>query len=379
MTGSLQTKTGRKNYYVVLNRKDENGNRKPLWINTEVPVVGNNKRKANLALKKIISEYEEKERLGLAEQTNILFADYMNQWFENMKTQVQESTFESYQYALNHIVSYFKVKGIMLRELKPEHIQKYYTDKINGGLCGSTIQKHHSNIHKALNIALKYNLIPYNPADRVQLPKKQKYQAKTYNEQQIKKLIQCARGNPIEAAVVITSYLGLRRSEVLGLKWTAVDFKANTLLIQTTVVRTKRIITKDTTKNKSSHRTLPIPAGLVKYLKDLLKRQEKNEILFGNCYNDNEWICKKEDGTPITPTGLSYYYKKLLKDNGLPHIRFHDLRHSTASILINSGCELYEIKELLGHSQIATTADIYGHLDFKAKQRMAAKINELLG
>lgn len=378
MTGSLYAGKGRKNYYVILETKDQEGKRQKQWVNTGIPVDGHNKRKAENALKQLVSEYEEKEKLGLVKQSDILFADFMEQWLQDMKLKVQESTIDSYQFAINHIVSYFKEKEIKLGELKPQHIQKYYNDKMKQGLSANTIIKHHSNIHKALAGAVSLNIIAYNPADRVELPQKQRYQAKTYDDQQIKKLIECVRGNPIEAAVIITSYLGLRRSEVLGLKWSAVDLKAKTLLIQTTVVRTKKIIKKDTTKNKSSHRTLSIPAGLEKYLTGLSSRQVADKKLFGNCYNDNDWICKKEDGTPITPTGLSYYYKKLLEDNGLPHIRFHDLRHSTASILLNAGCELYEIKELLGHSQIATTADIYGHLDFKTKIRMSNKMDEIL-
>jgi site-specific recombinase XerD len=378
MTGSLFAGEGRKNYYVIIETKNSDGKRLKKWVNTGVPIAGNNKRKAEQALKKIVSEYEEKEKLGLSEQSDILFADFMEQWLEDMRLKVQESTIDSYRFALNHIVPYFKEKGIKLHELKPEHIQRYYSDKLKDGLGANTIIKHHSNIHKALAGAVRLNIIAYNPADRVELPKKQKFKAKTYNDQQLKNLVVAAKGNPIEAAVVITSYLGLRRSEVLGLKWSAIDLKSKTLVIQTTVVRTKKIIKKDTTKNKSSHRTLPMPDGLVKYLIELMNRQDQDKLLYGDCYSNNDWVCKKEDGTPITPTGLSYYYKKLLEDNGLPHIRFHDLRHSTASILINAGCELYEIKELLGHSQIATTVDIYGHLDFKAKQRMASKMDDVL-
>lgn len=378
MTGSLQTKKGRKNYYVAMNIRDSNGKWKTKWINTEIPIAGNNKRKAENALKLIIAKYQENEKLGLAPQPDILFSEFMENWLSDMKTQVQQSTIDSYQFALNHIVPYFKEKSIKLCDLKPEHIQKYYAEKLNNGLSANTVIKHHCNIHKALESALRLNIIPYNPADRVEVPKKKKFLAKTYNKNQMKKLLNSVNGNPIEAAVIITSYLGLRRSEVLGLKWSSVNLKAKTLIIQTTVVRTKKIIEKETTKNKSSHRSLPIPKDLVQYLIELKQKQEEDKQLFGNCYNDNDWICKKADGTPITPTGLSYYYKKLLEDADLPHIRFHDLRHSCASLLLNAGCELYEIKELLGHAQLATTADIYGHLDFKAKQKMATKINGIL-
>ena len=296
-----------------------------------------------------------------------------------MITQVQESTLESYQYSIKHVVKYFEARKIKLCDLKPEHIQRYYTEKMKEGLSANTIIKHHSNIHKALSTALKHNIIPFNPADRVDLPRKTHYQASTYNQDLMKRLLENVKGSLIEAPVTITSYLGLRRSEVLGLKWSAINIEYNTLIIQTTVVRTKKIITKDTTKNKTSHRTLSLPESLCTYLIALKEKQEEDKQLYGNCYNDNDWVCKDEDGTPITPTALSHRYNRLLQATGLPHIRFHDLRHSCASLLLNAGCELYEIKELLGHSQISTTVDIYGHLDFKAKQRMASKMNDLLG
>lgn len=378
MTGSLYAGNGRKNYYVILNFKDDKGKNAQKWVNTGIPIAKSNKRKAEEALRHILNEYEAKEKMGLLTTSDILFSEYLVEWLDSMITQVQESTLESYQYSLKHIVKYFEARKIKLCDLKPEHIQRYYTDKMREGLSANTIIKHHSNIHKALSTALKHNIIPFNPADRVDLPRKTHYQASTYNKELMKKLLENVKGSLIEAPVTITSFLGLRRSEVLGLKWSAIDIERKTLIIQTTVVRTKTIITKDTTKNKTSHRTLSLPDSLCSYLLSLKEKQEEDKQWYGNCYNDNDWVCKDEDGTPITPTALSHRYNKLLKTTGLPHIRFHDLRHSCASLLLNAGCELYEIKELLGHSQISTTVDIYGHLDFKAKQRMASKINDIL-
>lgn len=378
MTGSLYAGSGRKNYYVIINFKDEKGKIAQKWVNTGVPIAGDNKKKAEQAFRRILHEYDVKDNMGILTQPDILFSEYMEQWLERMVMQVQESTLESYQYTLRHIVSYFEAKKIKLGDLKPEHIQKYYYDKMKEGLGANTIIKHHSNIHKALSTALKHNLILFNPADRVDLPRKTKYQANIYDDDLMRELLVNVKGSTIEAPVTITVFLGLRRSEVLGLKWSAINIRHKTLVIQTTVVRSKSIIKKDTTKNNSSHRTLSLPESLCAYLISLKERQEEDKQLYGNCYNENDWVCKGEDGTPLTPTALSHRYSKLLKETGLPPIRFHDLRHSCASMLLNAGCELYEIKELLGHSQIATTIDIYGHLDFKSKRRMASKINDIL-
>jgi len=179
-------------------------------------------------------------------------------------------------------------------------------------------------------------------------------------------------------AVLLASFYGLRRSEVLGLKWECVDFTANTLTIRDTVVRcgNTAIIDKPRAKTKASHRTLPLTPQLREYLQELKRQQIENRLLFGAEYIVNDYVCKRANGEPFSPNYITCRFSKLIKRHKLPHIRFHDLRHSAASNLLALGYSLEEIQEWLGHGTLATTADIYAHLQVEAKQNMADSLGE---
>lgn len=323
MTGSLAKKNGK--YHVVLSYKDEDMVRRQKWISTGLDIK-NNKRKAEEFLKEILREYEDKN-IKLCK--TILFCDFILEWLEVIKSNICANTYENYRMVINtHIVPYFRNNGIKLQDLQPNHLQKYYNYKIECGLSPNTIYKHHANIHKCLKYALTLNLIAYNPADRVQLPKKKKYIAKYLNNEQLKKLFQLVKGSPIESAVYLTANLGLRRSEVLGLQWDAVDFEKKAITIKRTAINVKgAVLYQDNVKTASSYRTLPLTPTILGYLKKLLKEQKEHRLLLGSEYNENSKICKFENGDPLKPDFVSHTFKRIMEQNDLPVIRFHDLRH----------------------------------------------------
>ncbi len=223
------------------------------------------------------------------------------------------------------------------------------------------------------------NIIPYNPADRITLPKREHYTGKFYDDIQLKRLMELCTNTPIESCVFLTINYGLRRSEALGLKWSAVSFAENTITINHTAVsNVGGVIYADTTKTKASLRTLPLTDGVREYLLRLKAHQEAMERQFGNCYHKSEYVCTYDDGREIRPDYVTHKFAKILAKSDLPKIRFHDLRHSAASLLINSGFNLKEIQEWLGHSDISTTGNIYSHLQYSAKINMANRFNELL-
>ena len=328
-TGSLQIKNNM--YYAVLNFKDGDGKRKQKWISTGLEVK-NNKRKAKVELNKIIAKYEETKIIVCNRQK---FVDFMESWLETIKLTVKSTTYDGYCINFNkHIKPYFKKLNVTLDGLTPLHIQSYYNDMLNEGLSAATINKHHANIHKALDYALKMNIIPYNPADRVYMPK-------------------------IESCVLLTVNYGFRRSEVLWLRWESVDFNNNTISVcHTALAKKGGTLYDDTTKNQSSMRTLPLTDTVKKYLLALREHHGDMKRLFGDCYSDNDYICKFDDGHLFRPDYVSHKFKAILEKSSLPIIRFHDLRHSAASFLINAGFNLKEIQEWLGHSDIATTGNI---------------------
>ncbi len=156
----------------------------------------------------------------------------------------------------------------------------------------------------------------------------------------------------------------------MGLRWDAVDFENNTIVIQHTVVLQNQVVAKDSTKNKTSNRVYPLLDDVKPLLEKLLEKQKKNKDFFKNCYSDSGYIFAKEDGTPYYPSYPSHELQKVLKKNELPHIRFHDLRHSCASMLILRGWNMKDISEWLGHADISTTMNIYGHISMEHKREL---------
>ena len=371
MTGSLQIKNGK--YYAVLNYKDNKGKRKQKWLCTELDAKGN-KRKAEQFLHNAITEYEDMNEI----KPDILFCEYIMKWVEDMKNHVEITTFEGYYNNIKkHIYPYFYKKKIKLTELTAKDISTYYSYKLNT-LCPNTVKRLHANIRKCLQKAFIEDIIPSNPADKVQLPKVTRYNAKYYDSEQVKILLEKSKGTDIEPIVILCVYYGLRRSEALGLKWQSVDFKNGTIKICNTITRGYTLCEKERTKTLSSNRTLPLIPAVCEYLKKLKEEQKQYKKMFGNCYIDNDYVCAKPDGTLIRPEDVSHKFTKLLKENNLPHIRLHDLRHSCASMLIAQGVDIKVIQEWLGHSSIATTGNIYGHLQFKQKIATGELLENLL-
>ena len=233
---------------------------------------------------------------------------------------------------------------------------------------------------------MKTDLIQTNPADKIDRPKKNEFLAGFYDREEINRLFACVDGLIIEAPVKLTAFYGLRRSEVLGLKWSAIDFDQGTITIRHTVTGCNVdgkyvVVAKDTTKTKSSRRTLPLTPPIRRLLLKLKAEQDENRRLCGNCYchQYDGYICINEMGFRMKPEFLSRNFKQVLEENGLRMIRFHDLRHSSASLLLANHVPLKQIQEWLGHSDFSTTANIYAHLDAAAKQDTAAAMLRGLG
>ena len=175
----------------------------------------------------------------------------------------------------------------------------------------------------------------------------------------------------LEPLIKITMLYGLRRSEVLGIKWDSIDFAQRRLTILHTVSKVTKTVEKDKTKNKSSRRSFPLSDETLEIFETLKEQEEENRLLFGRGYNRNDYVFKWPDGKPFAPDFVTRHFSNLLRNNGLPHIRFHELRHSCASLLLNNGSTLKDVQEYLGHSNIKTTADIYGHLDMMRKNQLS--------
>lgn len=394
VAGHLREKRGI--YHMILSYTNENGERVTPTKSTGLPVKGNKKR-----AEAMLNDWRKSEEIALKKRKangslkkldpnqEILFTKFMLDWLEMMKNSVEVTTYASYAQAIKSKINpYFDARfpTLTLSQITPKHIQDYYTwEMTENDVSANTVIHRHANIRKALQYAFKTGLIDINPADRIERPKKVKYVGSTYNDQELEQLFAVTKGDLIELPVMLAAFYGLRRSEVLGLKWDAIDFEKKTITIKHTVTQTTLdgksvIIEKDRTKTKSSYRTLP----LVKPFEDALLRkkaeQAENRRLCGKCYDKShlDYINVNEMGKLITPGFLTQHFPLVLERNGMKKIRFHDLRHSCASLLYSNGVALKDIQEWLGHSDISTTSNIYTHLDYSSKVASANAILSLL-
>ena len=421
LAGHLQEKNG--TYYAVLNCKRPNGSRFPKWISTGLPVKKGNKRQAERMLDAFRESYniygerisdvasetpdinakegdnlpsipplEQKTTSRSSTQTHptgdMLFADYMLSWLSYMETEVDPVTYNGYCNSVeNHVYPYFSKLGVKLSELEPVHLRDFYKyerkgDPQNGRKAkkGTTVVQYHSAIHSALEAALSDGIIGKNAAHK-QRPSTERFIGNFYMPDEALECIKAAEGTRLELAVLFGLFYGLRRSEIVGLKWQNFDFIRNTFTIAHTVTSFSRkgqpqvIYAKDKTKNKSSMRTLPLIPLFQEKLKALQEKQKQERKLFGNSYNRKYlgYVYVDEIGERIKPDYISSAFPALLKRNGLRHIRFHDTRHSCASLLLRNGVSMKQIQAWLGHSDYGTTANLYAHLDMEASLLMSAE------
>lgn len=379
MTGCLQIKNG--TYYIVLSTY-ENGKRKRPWIATGLPVKGN-KRKAEKMLREKLHEYDSKAGIVHSDE---LFSDYVRHWLTIAQRKVDAVTFQGYEnLARVHVLPYFDALGVKLQEITLPVLQSYIDEKQahgrvdgKGGLSARSLRLHKNILHQTLDEAVKAGLLPSNPSQFLILPKQERHEAHFYTESQLQALFDAIRDEPIYPLVKITTLYGLRRSELLGIKWDSIDFEHGTLTIRHTVSKVSKVVEKDKTKNASSYRSFPLTGEARVIFETARSAQEENRRLFGKEYHVSDYVFTWPDGRPYSPDYVTDKFFALLKKHGLPHIRFHELRHSCASLLLNNGFGLKDVQEWLGHSDIKMTANIYGHLDVGRKQSIADQLSGVL-
>lgn len=331
VAGRLQEKNGF--YYIVLSYTDSAGKRRQPWIGTGLPVKGNKKR-----AEKMLAETRKSFTIPKGQvselSSDMAFSDYMRYWLKMMRTTVTETTYSSYCFNVEkHILPYFEPLGVTLAGLQPRQIQSFYLHEAET-LKNTSILRFHANLHKALKYAVRIDLITSNPVDKVDRPKPQAFMASYYSAEEMEKLFEVAQGHKLELIIQLAAFYGLRRAEVMGLRWEAIDFEAKTLTIRHIVTSTridgkKILVEADRAKTKSSLRTLPLVDPIAERLKAVKEQQEYNKKICGNCYNQEYlgYVFVDAMGNLIQPDSVTTGFPQLLKENGLRRIRFHDLRH----------------------------------------------------
>ena len=291
------------------------------------------------------------------------FAQWLDYWYKDIiLPQIEETTAYGYR---GMIENYLKPQlgEIRLQKLTARDIQQYYTWLMDEKeLSPNTVIKHHNLLTNTLNAAERQEYITKNPMRAVSPPKKRQREAKFYTPEQLGILLDKAVGTRLELPVFICAYLGLRRGELCGLRWSDVDLEHKTITIENTRTQAGKKEIEKGTKTASSTRTLYLPDTLCDMLKAAREHQQACRAEYKNAYDDNDYVVVMEDGRPFRPNYLSELFGKFLADNDLPKIVLHELRHTFASLSNQAGIPAYNIGKALGHSTPATTQKIYTHL-----------------
>ena len=382
VTGSIYERKGI--YYAIVSYYVD-GRRKQKSVSTGLPVKGN-KRRALEFLENLKRTYETKESMENMDGSRLLMTDYMDEWLKIVKPLVERATYKSYDNMVSaRIRPHFEKLNLLLTEVEPKHIKMLYDEILEQGYTTNTVIHYHAVLHQALAYAVKNDYILSNPADRVKRPKKNKHISSFYTKEEILTLLDIAKDDPIYIPIVLSAYYGFRRSETLGMRWSAIDFENKTITVNHKVTELTEngktiVYAEDKLKTKSSYRTLPLIPVVEEKLLEHKAKLERNQKLFGNSYCKEymDYVCVDEMGKLFRPNFVSDHFGWLLKKYGLKKLTFKELRHSCASMLVAEGIPMKSIQEWLGHSNFSTTADIYSHIDYHAKQQPAAAIGNAL-
>lgn len=410
VSGFISIKKG--NYYIVINRKDANGRRNPLWKSTGLKATEENKVEAesrclsarikySVDLKNGVvgSSQEHKEQAYDERENSPLFADLLNEWVAfrhpdnivvgedfNFDKQIKLNTWAGYADNIKHnLYPTFMAYGCTVQEVTVDLLKGFYSNRLKNGLKKASVAKDYTHINQALNYAISRKMIDVNPNSSITLHKIEKYNAATLNTEQLQHYLEFIQGDIIEIAILLGGFYGMRRSECLGTRESQFDFqhgffKANHTVTKATIDGKKIYIPSDKLKTDLSNRTYP----LIPYVKERVKVRiaENKELrqLCGNSYS-KEWlgyICVHQLGEIIDPDYVTNRHKTLLKNAGLPHVRFHDLRHSCVGLMMANEVPMERIRDWVGHSDIRTTVNTYGHLEYHSKKQTAEIIGASL-
>jgi integrase len=331
---------------------------------------------------KLTEAMANRDRGIVYDDENLTVEEYLDCWFsDSVRGTVRESTYSRDRYlATNHVKP--ALGRLKLKNLNALHLQGLYRERLDSGLSGSTVQKMHHVLHKALAQAVRWTLIPRNPADDVKAPTPTPKEMHPLSAEEARRLLDTARGDRLEALYVLAIHTGMRRGELLGLKWDDIDLENATVRVRRTLTRIDngKRLALGPPKNKQSRRTIRLTERAVEALRSHLEQQLGEIDALGDLYKDQGLVFTTGAGTLINPSNLRQRsLAPLLKRAGLPQITFHDLRHTCASLLFQRNVHPKFVQELLGHASVAITLDTYSHMLPGMGGEAAEAMGEALG
>ncbi|WP_019420141.1 site-specific integrase [Paenibacillus sp. OSY-SE] len=363
MRGHIASKWDK--YYIVVDITDENGKRKKKWFSGPNKSGFIRKRDAEKALPEILNSLNKGTYVEPSKET---FGTIMEEWLRDKKTEVKHGTWKSYQWLVKtHIVP--KLGKNQIIKLRPEHLHEFYHKTLlkKCNLSVGSIKKAHVLILDALNRAVQWGKISQNVATVVKLPQGKKAKFQVWNEHQLRIFLEAAADDQYFMAFELAASTGMRKSEILGLAREDVDLNTKIASVRQAYTLSEGGYDFDDTKNDSSVRSIALFPNTVELLKIHFEKQRAEQNVLKQLYNDHGLVIQTAKGTPVNPRNLmrNYYriIKKIQEENpGLPKIRFHDLRHTHATLLLKAGIHPKIVQERLGHSSINVTLDTYSHV-----------------
>ena len=350
--------------------------------------IKGNKKKAEEIEEAFFQEVKEKYKDAYQEdkiekKEKIKFLDFLEQSITNSKNSIEYPTYKSYRDQQRIINKFFSIKNLDLEAVTVADILDFYSYLSNiRKNTNNTVIHYHALLRKTFTEAHIRKLIKENIMLEIPRPKKEKYISEVFNLKEINIFLNHIKGHQFELEMNLAIFYGFRRSELLGLRFSVIDFDNNTILVNTKITSSEKekLVPKQKMKNDSSYRIMPLLDSIKKLIIQRMERIKKDKHFFKSIYT-KKWegfVCVDENGELIKPDRVTRTFRKLINECGLKKIRLHDLRHSCATLLYEQDIQLKDIQMWLGHSDIQTTANIYSHFDYTRKEKTGKIIEKSL-
>ena len=367
-------------YNIVLNLGTDpvTGKRKQQWVS-----VKGTKKEAEKRLSELLNQLDTGTFMKPGKTT---LGEFLEQWLKDyVWPNLAPRTAEGYESIIRqHLTP--ALGNILLTQLKPERLQRYYSEKLSGGRCDgkgplsqTTVSHHHTCLHRALKMALKWGLINRNPADAVTPPRPQHLEMQTMNEDEVHTLLEVAKSTPYYELFYTALFTGLRRSELLALRWCDVDLVIGEISVNRSLHRLHdgSIIIRQP-KTAKARRRVALPPSATLLLKEYEEQQAFEYSMLGISLDDEGLVFSQHDGRPLLPDSVSQAWVRMLRRANLKHFRFHDIRHTHASLLLKQNVHPKVVQERLGHATISTTLDLYSHVAPGLQEAAAVRFDEAI-
>jgi integrase len=361
-------KKGTWSIVIELDKDAATGKRRQQWL-----TVQGSKRDAERCLGETLHQLDTGVYI---EPNKTRLADYLHRWLvDYVRLNLSPRTAEGYEHILQRYIIP-EIGNIILTQLKPEHLQRYYSQTQNKGLSAQTVRHHHTVLHKALETAIEWGLVIRNAADAVTPPRATCPEMQTWNEDEIGKFLEAAKTTPYYALFYTALFTGARRSELLALRWQDIDFLLGQIYINRSLhVLKGGMVVYKAPKSAKGRRTVAMPPSLYLVLDEYRKAREAESLLISMSLPDGDLIFSTL-GKPLLPNTVTHAWIKLVRRTGIKVIRFHDTRHTHASLMLKQGIHPKVVQERLGHSTIAITLDTYSHITPGLQEAAAKRFDE---